>query len=129
VRESGKARRKRSGGAVEKVAAALYGRSCGIDKGGRSSRESVEEVTAGRCETERKREIGGKRDLESGSGSNGGLVRLQEVEDDGEWRKLASGMEDGGRRREWRMELEAAARMEGGRKSLQRRREWRRRDW
>jgi hypothetical protein len=117
VRESGKARRKRSSGAVEKVAATLYGRSCGIGKGGRSSRESLEEMPA------RKREIGGKRDLESGSGSNGGLVRLQEVEDDGKWRKLASGMEDGGRRREWRMELDAAARMEGGKKSLQRRRE------
>jgi hypothetical protein len=44
--------------------------------------ESLEEMPS------RKKEIGAKRDLESGSGSNGGLVRLQEVEDDGECRKL-----------------------------------------
>jgi hypothetical protein len=42
------------------------------------------------------------------------VTRKNAPEDDGEWRKLASGMEDGARRREWRMELDAAARMEGG---------------
>jgi hypothetical protein len=51
------------------------------------------------------------------------VSRKNAPKDDGEWRKLASGMEDGARRREWRMELDAAARMEGGKNRLQRRRE------
>jgi hypothetical protein len=89
--------------------------------GGRSQRELEEGGRiAGRC----------------GCGENVGAANAGRCWWQKEWstdldagRMDAAPMEDGGRRREWRMELEAAARMEGGRKSLQRQRGRRKERW